>query len=352
MKLLDFDYNLPEDLIAQYPLEKRDNAKLLVVDKNSGNMRDTIFYDLVDILWDRDVLVLNHTKTLYARLYWEMDIYPKSGKEIKKVEILLHKQISLDTWECMWYPGKNLKVWRNIRFYDKSHNLVMSGLIEKVSNMWRYIKFDKTYSKFLEIIENIWEVPLPPYIHRHIDDISKYQTIYAKTPWSRATPTAWLHFTGELLDRLKDKWVKVEYVLLHVWVGTFKPVDEKDIENHYMHSEHIEISKEVSIRLNKYKKDWYNIISVGTTTLRTLESFAIDSGVLGYGKKETDIFIYPWYEFRFIDSLITNFHLPKSTLLMLVSALGWVDNIKKVYKHAIDKKYRFYSFWDAMYIKK
>lgn len=351
MKLKDFDYLLPEELIAQTPIEPRDHSKLLILNKLSWEIQDKHFYDILENLSENDVLVLNETRTINARLFWEVDIFPKWKKEVKAVEILLHKQISLDTWECLWYPGKNLKIGRTIRFYDEEKNLILNGFIEKISDMWRFIKFDASGFDFLKIIEKIGEIPLPHYITHSLENTERYQTIYGKTHGSAATPTAWLHFTNELLTNLEKKWVHIEKILLHVWVWTFKPVEVEDITEHYMHSEYIEIKQDVAQRLNQYKKSWKKIIAVGTTSIRTLESFTDENWILWYGWKETSIFIYPGYKWRFIDSLITNFHLPMSTLLMLVSSLAGAENIKNAYQHAIENKYRFFSFWDAMRIK-
>ncbi|MDD2908058.1 MAG: tRNA preQ1(34) S-adenosylmethionine ribosyltransferase-isomerase QueA [Candidatus Gracilibacteria bacterium] len=351
MHLSDFDYNLPEELIAQTPIEPRDHSKLLILDKN-GNIEENKFYEIANYLGENDVLVLNETRTINARLFGEIDIFPNGKKEIKKVEIFLHKQINLDTWECLGYPGKNLKIGRNIRFLDNNGNIILNGLIEKISEMGRFIKFDKSGFEFLEILERFGELPLPPYITKKLENSERYQTIYAKTHGSAASPTAGLHFTSELLEKLKNAGVKIEKVLLHVGVGTFKPVETEDLTKHYMHSEYIEIQKEVAERLNNYKKDGKNIIAVGTTCVRVLESFCDENGVLNYGNKETSIFIYPGYKWKFVTSLITNFHLPKSTLLMLISSLAGKENIKKAYNYAIKNKFRFFSFGDVMWIKK
>lgn len=352
MNLSDFDYILPEELIAQTPIEPRDNSRLLIFDKSNWNLEEKRFFNIVDYLWENDVLVLNETRVINARLRWVIDIFPRWKKEEKQVEIFLHKQINLDTWECLGYPGKNLKVWRNIRIYDNKWSLILNWLIEKVSEMWRFIKFDKSWLDFLETIDNFWELPLPPYITEKLENSERYQTVFSKDHWSAAAPTAWLHFTKELLEKLENLWVKIEKVLLHVWVGTFKPVETEDLTKHYMHSEYIEIKKEVAERLNKYKKEWKNIVAVWTTCVRVLESFSDENWILNYWNKETNIFIYPWYKWRFVNSLITNFHLPKSTLLMLVSSLWWTENIMKAYSYAIKNKFRFFSFWDALFIKK
>lgn len=351
MKLKDFDYQLPEDLIAQSPIEPRDHSRLLTLDKQSWKIQDKYFYNIWDELGKNDVLVVNETRSINARLYGEMDIFPKWRKELKKVEILLHKQISLDTWECLGYPGKNLKVGRTIRFYDENGDIILNGYIEKISEMGRYIKFDRSWFDFLQIIEKIWELPLPHYITKKLENLERYQTVYSKTHGSAASPTAWLHFTQALLGHLEKKWVIIEKILLHVGVGTFKPVEAENILDHQMHSEYIEIKQDVSQRLNEYKKSGKRIIAVGTTSVRTLESFTDENGNLWYGNKETTIFIYPGYKWKFVESIITNFHLPMSTLIMLVSSFAGGENTKKAYSHAIENKYRFFSFWDAMWIR-
>lgn len=351
MKLKDFDYHLPDSLIAQTPVEPRDYSRLLVMDKNSWEIEDKHFYDILDYLSDNDVLVINKTSVINARMYGEIDIFPKWKKTVKKVEIFLHRQINDNTWECLWYPGKNLKVWRIIRFYDENEKVVMTWDIKKISEMWRYIEFSKWWLEFLEITEKLWEMPLPPYITEKLEDNSRYQTVYWTKKWSAAAPTAGLHFTPELLKKIEEKWVKIEKILLHVGVWTFKPVEVENVKEHYMHKEYIEIEEGVANRLNEYKQKGKRIIAVWTTSVRTLESFSVEKNIIKSGKKDTDIFIYPGYEFKFVDSLITNFHLPCSTLLMLVSALASKEFMDKAYLHAVENKYRFFSFWDAMFIK-
>lgn len=350
MHLSDFTYSLPEHLIAQTPLEKRDHSKLLLLNKNTWEIQEKIFHHIIDFLTANDVLVLNKTQVIPARLYGELDIFPNGKKEIKKVEILLHKEIWANTWECLGYPGKNLKIGRVIRFYDAQKNLLLTGKILKVSEMGRFIEFSASGYELLKILHTLWEIPLPHYIHKKLENTSRYQTVYSQTPGSAAAPTAGLHFTEELLKKIEQKWVKIEKVLLHVWVGTFKPVETPDIKNHQMHSEYIEIEPEVAQRLNTYKKEGKRIIAVGTTSVRTLESFTNEKWILESGNKETSIFIYPGYEWRFIDSLITNFHLPESTLLMLISALASKDFVMNAYKYAIKNEFRFFSFGDAMFI--
>lgn len=349
MKLTDFNYELPEHLIAQTPLEKRDHSKLLILEKN-WTLHDSFFYNLADILNENHVLILNETRTLPARLWAEIDIYPNGVHTTKIIEILLHKQINHFTWECLG-PGNNLKIGRTLRFFNNEKTLLFTGHIDCVSNMGRFITFSIWWYDFLEAISKIGEMPLPHYITSQLKDTERYQTVYSQTYGSAATPTAWLHFTPELLKKLEEKWVIIEKILLHVGVGTFKPVEVENIEEHYMHSEYIEIKPEVAQRLNDYKKAGKNIIAVWTTCVRTLESFSDEHGILWYWQKETSIFIYPWYNWRFVNSIITNFHLPCSTLLMLISSLWGYENIMKAYQHAIKKEYRFFSFGDAMWIQ-
>lgn len=348
MLLKEFHYDLPEELIAQVPLEKRDSSKLLVLNKNTWKVKDTIFSDLVNHLWANDVLVLNKTRVLKARLTWEVTL-KKSWN--RNVEVFLHNEISENTWDCMVYPGKRFKPWVIISFYDRQKALVMTWEVLDFSETARIIKFSPLHKNLFDTLEDIWETPLPPYIHEKLENSERYQTIYNRDTWSIAAPTAGLHFTTELLQALKNKWVQIEEVLLHVWIGTFATFREEKIEDHKMHSEHIELEDEVANRLNIYKSEGKRIIAVWTTSIRVLESFSNDNWVLKGWKTQTDIFIYPGYKWRFVTSMITNFHLPESTLLMLVSSLAGQANIKKAYSHAIDEKYRFFSFWDAMWIK-
>ena len=342
MLLKDFDYELPKELIAQTPIEPRDYSRLLILDKESWKIEDWHFYDILWRLWRNDVLVLNKTKVIKARLKGEL----KTG--LKNIEVFLHKQIDNNTWDCLVYPGKKLKIWVEVYFWE---NHELKAIIKGISEKWRIVEFSKWWEEFLELIEKIWETPIPPYIKEKLENNDRYQTVFNENYWSVAAPTAWLHFTDELLEKLIEKWVKIEKILLHVGLWTFMWVETENIKDHKMHSEFIEIEKETCERINEYKKQWKNIIAVWTTSVRTIESFCEKKWVLGYGKMETNIFIYPWYEWKFVDNVITNFHLPKSTLLMLVSSFWWVENIKKTYKHAIKNNYRFFSFWDAMWIK-
>jgi S-adenosylmethionine:tRNA ribosyltransferase-isomerase len=340
MKTSDFDYNLPEELIAQTPLEKRDTSKLLVLNKETGEIEHKHFTDIIDYLNKGDVLVLNDTKVIPARLY--------GVKEETKaaIELLMLKDLGNDTWECLTKPAKRIKVGTIVDFSDK----LKAECIEVKDEGIRIFKL--IYNGILyEILDELGEMPLPPYIHEKLKDKDRYQTVYAKNAGSAAAPTAGLHFTEELMNKLKDKGVEIEYVTLHVGLGTFRPVNVSDVKNHKMHSEYYQMSKETAMALNKAKKEGRNIISVGTTSVRTLETIMNLYGEFKECSGWTTIFIYPGYEFKAIDKLITNFHLPKSTLVMLVSALAGKENIMNAYKEAVDNKYRFFSFGDSMFIK-
>ncbi|MDC0506170.1 tRNA preQ1(34) S-adenosylmethionine ribosyltransferase-isomerase QueA [Candidatus Gracilibacteria bacterium] len=340
MKLSDFDYALPERLIAQKPLEKRDHSRLLVLDKNSGDIQDKHFYDIVDILNPGDVLVVNKTRVINARLKGVID---RSGVAC---EIFLHKQMGVNSWDCMVYPGRRLKPGTTVTISDNL-NCEIVGLTE----YGKEVVFDKQGIEFLDIINKVGQTPLPPYIKEKLDDSNRYQTVYSQVEGSIAAPTAGLHFTSELIEKAKKKGIIIEEVMLHIGLGTFRNVEQEDITNHPMHSEQIILEKDVAERLNSYKQSKQNIIAVGTTSVRVLESFSNDEGILDHGQKDTEIFIYPGYNWKFVDNLITNFHLPKSTLIMLVSSLAGQTNIKKAYQHGVDQEYRFFSFGDSMLIK-
>ena len=342
MLLTDFDYHLPEELIAQTPAEPRDSARLLCLDKQNGQINDKIFSDIAETLTANDVLVVNETRVINARLKGNIKWIDKD------CEIFLHKQIDDTNWDCLVYPGKKLKPGIQVSF--KWTELV--GTISEISDKWRIVEFSHGGQEFLDIIDNIWETPLPPYIKNKSSNSERYQTVYndSDKSWSVAAPTAGLHFTPELMKKLEKKWVSIEKVCLHVWLGTFMNVEVEDITEHNMHSERTYIDKDTANRLNKAKQNGKRIIAVGTTSVRTLESFSDTNGHLWHWNIDTEIFIYPGYEWRFVDSIITNFHLPKSTLLMLVSSFAWDENRKRAYRHAVDSRYRFFSFWDAMWI--
>ncbi len=346
MLLSDFDYTLPPELIAQKPIEPRDHSRLMVLKRGSKSISEKKFHKILDDLGENDVLVVNETRVLNARLKGKLE----SGLE---VEIFLHKQLTPNTWDCLVYPWKRLKVGVKVLFPTCKNwtDRVLEWTIVEVSEYGRIVRFNQEGNDFLETISEIWETPLPPYIKEKSENPERYQTVYNTTLWSVAAPTAGLHFTPELINKLKIKGVKFETVLLHVWIGTFKNVEVEDITHHKMHHEYCSISKETAERLNTYKKEGKRIIAVGTTSVRTLESFADTKGVVWYGQKETNIFIYPWYQWKFVDSIITNFHLPKSTLLMLISSFAEYDFIKNAYEKAIEDRFRFFSFGDAMWIQ-
>lgn len=341
MKVEDFDYYLPEELIAQTPLVKRDESRLLVLDKEKGEVEHKKFYDIIDYLNPGDTLVLNDTKVLPARLIGTKE---ETGAVI---EILLLKNIEGDKWECLVKPARRIKEGTIVSFGDGKLKAKCCGVFDAGIR-----HFELIYSGILmEILEELGTMPLPPYIHEKLEDQSLYQTVYAKEVGSAAAPTAGLHFTEELLEKIKDKGINIAYVTLHVGLGTFRPVSVENIEEHEMHSEFYSMSASVAKLLNETKKSGHNIVAVGTTSTRTLETIATKYGEFRECNGWTNIFIYPGYEFKGINKLITNFHLPKSTLVMLVSALAGRENILNAYKIAVDDKYRFFSFGDAMFIK-
>lgn len=340
MKTSDFDYELPTELIAQHPAEKRDHSRLLVMDKYTGAVEHHVFKDIVNYLHAGDVLVINNTKVIPARIFGT-----KEGGTAK-IEVLLLKRDEMlpNTWEVLVHPGKRAKVGTVIDFGEGR----LKGEVIENTSAGRKITFHFD-GIFEEILEDLGTMPLPPYIHEQLEDQTRYQTVYAKVDGSAAAPTAGLHFTKDLLALLKEKGVEIEEVLLHVGLGTFKPVSEEDIEDHEMHSEYYEISKETAERINQAKAEGRRIISVGTTSTRALESAARDGRLIA-GSGWTNIFIYPGYKWQIVDGLITNFHLPKSTLMMLVSALSKRELILNAYQEAVAQKYRFFSFGDAMFI--
>ena len=341
MKTDDFNFDLPERLIAQTPLEKRDNSKLLILDKKTGEMEHESFNNIINYLNEGDVLVLNDTKVMPARLYGMKEDTNAS------IEILLLKEIKKDTWECLTRPAKRIHVGSVISF---GNGLLKAECTEIKEEGIRVFKL--LYNGILyEILDKLGEMPLPPYIHEKLKDKDRYQTVYAKNIGSAAAPTAGLHFTNELLERIKEKGIIVTYVTLHVGLGTFRPVNVEDVKKHKMHSEFYQMSKETAEILNQAKLEGRRIISVGTTSTRTLETIINLYGSFTECSGWTDIFIYPGYKFKAIDCLITNFHLPKSTLLMLVSALATKDIILNAYKEAVEREYRFFSFGDSMFIK-
>ena len=340
MKTSDFDYELPEELIAQTPLKDRASSRLLVLDKNTGDVEHKHFKDIIDYLNPGDVLVINDTKVIPARL---MGIKTDTNACI---ELLLLKDLGNDEWECLSRPQKRLHVGTIVKFSDELSAEVVELLDDGVTHVKLLYK-----GILLEILDRLGEMPLPPYIHEKLKEKDRYNTVYAKNIGSAAAPTAGLHFTKELLNEIKAKGIIVTNVTLHVGLGTFRPVEVDDINNHKMHTEFYMMNSETADILNKAKKENRRIIAVGTTSTRTLETIMTKYGEFRSCSGNTDIFIYPGYEFKAIDGLITNFHLPKSTLVMLVSALAGKDNILNAYKIAVNEKYRFFSFGDAMFIK-
>lgn len=334
-----YDYDLDESLIAQTPLKMRDHSKLLVVNKKDGSFKDDVFYNIIDYLESGDILVLNNTKVLPSR------IYGIKKETNAKIEVLLLKEIESDTWETLVRPQKRVKKGTVISFDTDFECIVTDVLNDGIT----HVKFNYK-GIFLEHLNKVGAMPLPPYIHEKLKDNDRYQTVYAKNLGSAAAPTAGLHFTKELLEKIREKNVDILYVTLNVGLGTFRPVTESDITHHDMHSEKYEITKEVANKLNKAKEEKRRIICVGTTSLRTLEANYQKYNSFKSTCEETDIFIYPPHEFKSCDALITNFHLPKSTLVMLVSAFSSVDIIMNAYKHAVENKYRFFSFGDAMFL--
>ena len=340
MKLSDFDYELPEELIAQTPIKSRDQSRLMVLDKLTGDIKHEHFHDIIEELHEGDVLVLNDTKVIPARLI---------GTKVSTgavIELLLLKELGEDIWECLSRPAKRLKVGTIVSFHDKLKAEVIEKLDEGI------VRVKLIYSGILmEILDELGEMPLPPYIHEKLKEKDRYQTVYAKNVGSAAAPTAGLHFTNELLDELKTKGIEILFITLHVGLGTFRPVETENILEHHMHSEFYHMDKDVADKLNQAKKEGRKIYAVGTTTTRTLETIMHKYHEFRECSGNTDIVIYPGFEFLAIDGLITNFHLPKSTLLMLVSALSSREIILNAYQEAVKNKYRFFSFGDAMFIK-
>lgn len=342
MRVEDFDYELPPELIAQEPLKDRSSSRLLTLDKVTGEREHKTFTDIVDMLNPGDCLVLNNTRVIPARL---IGTKKETGGAI---EMLLLKRINTTDWEVALKPGKRAKVGAEFVFGPEEE--LKAEILEIVEGGNRIVRF--SYDGLFEnVLEKLGQVPLPGYITKKLEDKERYQTVYAKYDGSAAAPTAGLHFTNELLDKIKEKGVKIAFVTLHVGLGTFRPVKVDNIEEHTMHSEYFIITEEAATAINETKKNGGRVISVGTTSLRTLESAADEKGFIKPCEMDTSIFIYPGYKFKVIDALITNFHLPKSTLVMLVSALAGRENVLAAYKEAIENRYRFFSFGDAMFIR-
>ena len=342
MKLTDFNYDLPEELIAQDPLEKRSDSRLMVVGREDGSITHKHFYDIIDYLNPGDCLVINDTKVIPARL---MGVKPDTGASI---EVLLLKRKEEKVWETLVKPGKKMKVGAKVEFGD---GLLKGEVIDIVEEGNRLIRFEYE-GIWEELLDQLGQMPLPPYITHQLKDKNRYQTVYAEHEGSAAAPTAGLHFTKELLQQIKDKGVDIAHVTLHVGLGTFRPVKVDNILDHHMHSEFYMVDQEAADKINAAKARGNQVISVGTTSTRTIESVADENGLMRAASGWTDIFIYPGYQFKVVDSLITNFHLPESTLLMLVSALSTRENMLHAYEVAVQERYRFFSFGDAMFIQK
>lgn len=341
MKKEDFNFYLPEELIAQTPLEKRDSSRLMVLDRKTGQIEHSHFYNIIDFMTKDDCLVLNNSRVLPARLIGE-----KIGSE-GKIEFLLLKRLELDSWEVLVKPGKRAKEGAKFQFGD---GILKAEVIKNIDEGIRIVKFEYE-GTFENILNELGEMPLPPYITTELKDKERYQTVYSKHTGSAAAPTAGLHFTNELLDKIRKKGVKVVYLTLHVGLGTFRPVAVDNIEEHKMHAEFYMIGEETAKIINNVREKGGNVITVGTTCCRTLESVADDTGHVEPSSGWTDIFIYPGYKYKIVTSMITNFHLPKSSLIMMISALVGRENILNAYNVAVEEKYRFFSFGDAMFLR-
>ena len=341
MTTKDFYYDLPPELIAQTPLTDRTASRLLVVNKKTGKLAHKHFYDIVHYFNPGDCLVMNNTRVIPARLYGSKE---KSGG---KIEFLLLKRIGIDTWEVILKPGKKAKPGSRFEF---GGGLLHAEVLSVAEDGKRIVKFEYD-GIWEELLDKLGEMPLPPYIKEKLTDKERYQTVYSKIEGSAAAPTAGLHFTKELLEKIKANGVKLAYLTLHVGLGTFRPVSAERIEDHIMHTEYYEISAETAEIINSCRKNGGRIIAVGTTSVRTLETVADDAGKVKSASGETNIFIYPGYKFKIVDCIITNFHLPESTLMMLVSAFAGKENIFNAYETAVKEKYRFFSFGDAMYLE-
>ena len=342
----DFDYYLPESLIAQHPMEKRDHSRLMVLDREAGSIDHKHFYDILDYINPEDVLVINDSKVIPARIYGHVE-----GREEALTELLLLRQGELDTWECLVKPGKRARVGMRQVF---GGGALVGEVVEICEEGNRLIRFEydrEKYENIYNVLHEIGLMPLPPYITEQLTDKSRYQTVYARENGSAAAPTAGLHFTEEILQKLRNKGVAIAPVMLHVGLGTFRPVKADRLDEHVMHTEFFSVSRESADLINSRRAAGGRVICVGTTSCRTLESASDENGVVHAMIADTGIFIYPGYKFKAVDALITNFHLPESTLIMLVSALCGKENVMNAYKVAVDDKYRFFSFGDAMFIK-
>ncbi len=345
LKTADFYYDLPEELIAQHPLEQRDTSRMMVLDRASGEIQHRHFFDILEYLCPGDVLVINDSKVIPARIYGHVE-----GREEAQIELLLLRQRETDTWECLVKPGKRARIGMKLEFGNGMLHGVVTDIVEEGNRLIRFSYDREKYATVYEILHEIGLMPLPPYITERLEDRDRYQTVYARTEGSAAAPTAGLHFTPELLQKIKEKGVAIAPVMLHVGLGTFRPVKEENITDHVMHTEYFSVPEESARLINERKRAGGRLICVGTTSCRTIESVAGEDGTIPALQGDTGIFIYPGYKFKAVDALITNFHLPESTLLMLVSAFYDKEHVMEAYKTAVGERYRFFSFGDAMLI--
>ena len=346
LRTADFYYDLPEELIAQHPMEQRDTSRLMVLDRKEESITHRHFYDIVDYLNDGDVLVINDSKVIPARVYGHVE-----GREEALIELLLLRQHELDTWECLVKPGKRARIGMKLVFGEGLLHAEVKDIVEEGNRLIHFTYDTEKYANIYDVLSVVGLMPLPPYITERLSDNSRYQTVYAREEGSAAAPTAGLHFTPELLERIREKGVKIAPVMLHVGLGTFRPVKEENITDHVMHTEFFSVPEESARIINERKAAGGRLICVGTTSCRTIESVANEDGTIPAMSGDTGIFIYPGYKFKAVDALITNFHLPESTLVMLVSAFYNKERVMEAYETAVAEKYRFFSFGDAMFIQ-
>ena len=346
LRTADFDYYLPQELIAQHPMEKRDTSRLMVLDREKQSITHRHFYDILDYLREGDVLVINDSKVIPARVYGHVE-----GREEALIELLLLRQHELDTWECLVKPGKRARIGMKLIFGEGLLHGEVVDIVEEGNRLIHFTYDKEEYANIYDVLSVVGLMPLPPYITERLTDNSRYQTVYAREEGSAAAPTAGLHFTPELLARIREKGVAIAPVMLHVGLGTFRPVKEENITDHVMHTEFFSVPEESARIINERRAAGGRVICVGTTSCRTIESVAREDGTIPAMSGDTGIFIYPGYKFKAVDALITNFHLPESTLLMLVSAFYNKEKVMEAYKTAVAEKYRFFSFGDAMFIQ-
>ena len=346
LRTADFYYDLPEELIAQHPMEQRDTSRLMVLDRAEESITHRHFYDILDYLREGDVLVINDSKVIPARVYGHVE-----GRVEALIELLLLRQHELDTWECLVKPGKRARIGMKLVFGDGLLRAEVKDIVEEGNRLIHFTYDTAKYANIYDVLSVVGLMPLPPYITERLSDNSRYQTVYAREEGSAAAPTAGLHFTPELLARIREKGIAIAPVMLHVGLGTFRPVKEENITDHVMHTEYFSVPEQSARIINERKAAGGRVICVGTTSCRTIESVALEDGTIPAMSGDTGIFIYPGYKFKAVDALITNFHLPESTLLMLVSAFYNKERVMEAYHTAVNEKYRFFSFGDAMFIQ-